>query len=955
MMGTFLKRAWGRLTGAGLVLVLCLAVLPLSARAHTGTDEPWDSSMTQGPLGGAQVYYLTEDVVLEQTWVVPADCDVLCLNGHTLSLEAAEGSVISIPAGAELTIIDCQGDGKITGGKGTVDRVGDCCGGGIYNLGTLTLEAGTISGNSVSTKGYGGGVFNDGTFTMTGGNIADNSASIHGGGVFNMGTFHFQDGEIQNNQAAGYGGGISNSMYAPFSMTGGRVEGNSAKAGGGVNCAGENKSLSGGIITGNTATDEGGGASCSGTTISGTIQITGNTLTDNSTNNLFIGSSYDTITVGTLDSTASIGITLDSPTDESGLGFRDFTSGGAAYAANFTSDDSQYEIVASGDNLKLCQHDWSTDWTQGTDTHYHACKHCDTRKDEAAHDGTATCQAAAFCTVCGASHGTIDPGNHTGAMGSNVSNGDGTHTAVWSCCGATVTESCSGGEATCQAPAICTGCGSAYGTVDAGNHTQNLTYTQNADGLTHEKKYKCCGVVADAAESCSGGTATCTAQAVCQHCGKAYNGLDADNHTSAECTYSQNTDGLTHEKKYKCCGVVADANESCSGGTATCTDQAVCQHCGKAYNGLDADNHTSAEFTYSQNADGLTHEKKYKCCGVVADTAESCSGGTATCTEKALCQHCGKAYNGLDADNHTSTDLTYQAGENGSHDRLYACCGAVARTEGCTYDQKVSTDGYFAEKATCTETAKYFHSCLCGQKGTETFGAGKALGHDFPGGDWLYDDGEGHYRQCSRCDVADKGTLEDHVYTNSCDTTCNTCGYKRSITHSYAQKSDKDEHWEECKVCGKEKKNSREDHSGGEATCTEKAECEVCGKSYGKAKGHGKTVILNSRPATCSKEGYSGDTCCKICKEVLKEGKKSPTLDHDYKWVVDRYPTDSKYGLKHRECKVCGATDDEKTRFYATTDDSPNTADQMNLPLYFGLMALSAAALVTLGRKRNGI
>ncbi len=49
-----------------------------------------------------------------------------------------------------------------------------------------------------------------------------------------------------------------------------------------------------------------------------------------------------------------------------------------------------------------------------------------------------------------------------------------------------------------------------------------------------------------------------------------------------------------------------------------------------------------------------------------------------------------------------------------------------------TYDQKVTEEKYFASAATCTEDATYYHSCVCGAKGTETFAEeNTALSHDF--------------------------------------------------------------------------------------------------------------------------------------------------------------------------------------------------------------------------------
>ncbi len=50
------------------------------------------------------------------------------------------------------------------------------------------------------------------------------------------------------------------------------------------------------------------------------------------------------------------------------------------------------------------------------------------------------------------------------------------------------------------------------------------------------------------------------------------------------------------------------------------------------------------------------------------------------------------------------------------------------------YVQKVVSDNYKASEATCTEPAKYYYSCECGEKGTETFSSGEALGHSYKDG-----------------------------------------------------------------------------------------------------------------------------------------------------------------------------------------------------------------------------
>ena len=70
-------------------------------------------------------------------------------------------------------------------------------------------------------------------------------------------------------------------------------------------------------------------------------------------------------------------------------------------------------------------------------------------------------------------------------------------------------------------------------------------------------------------------------------------------------------------------------------------------------------------------------------------------------------------------------------------------------------------------------------------------------------------------------------------------------------------------------------------------TCIEKGvktyTC-ACGESYTEdieATGHGKTEILNPVEPTYEKEGYTGDTCCSICKQILRPGTTIPRKEKE--------------------------------------------------------------------------
>ena len=80
------------------------------------------------------------------------------------------------------------------------------------------------------------------------------------------------------------------------------------------------------------------------------------------------------------------------------------------------------------------------------------------------------------------------------AFGTWTSNGDGTHTRV--CANDpthTETGDCTGGTATCTAKAVCETCGGAYGEKNPDNHTGALAWTITE--THHEQAWACCGLI----------------------------------------------------------------------------------------------------------------------------------------------------------------------------------------------------------------------------------------------------------------------------------------------------------------------------------------------------------------------------------------------------------------------------------------------------------------------------
>ena len=179
------------------------------------------------------------------------------------------------------------------------------------------------------------------------------------------------------------------------------------------------------------------------------------------------------------------------------------------------------------------------------------------------------------------------------------------------------TVSCSGGTATCQAKAVCSVCGQEYGQLAAHDFTAEVAeekYLKSAATCTEKAVYyrSCatCGLSAkDTAEE-----AVFETRALGHDWGKWQSNGDGT-HTHV-CTRDD-----THKETV-----------SCSGGTATCVEQATCKDCGGKYGEKDAANHTGAK---KWTTTKTTHEQKWSCCGEITVAKEAHTFGKWVITKKA--------------------------------------------------------------------------------------------------------------------------------------------------------------------------------------------------------------------------------------------------------------------------------------------------------------------------------
>jgi len=130
-------------------------------------------------------------------------------------------------------------------------------GGGILNLGILTITNNTFSGNS-SNKG--GGVLNIGSLNIANSTFFNNNSG-DGAGVLNEGSLNITNSTFSNNSANSCGGGVLN--YNILTITNSTFSGNSAPSGGGVynthrNNTNGDLTIMESIFFGNNAIDGGG-------------------------------------------------------------------------------------------------------------------------------------------------------------------------------------------------------------------------------------------------------------------------------------------------------------------------------------------------------------------------------------------------------------------------------------------------------------------------------------------------------------------------------------------------------------------------------------------------------------------------------------------------------------------------------------------------------------------------
>ena len=215
------------------------------------------------------------------------------------------------------------------------------------------------------------------------------------------------------------------------------------------------------------------------------------------------------------------------------------------------------------------------------------------------------------------------------------------------------------------------------------------------------------------------GTFTCTKGKTCEKCGAEYGILGHD-----WGAWTPNYDGTnTHTRRCKRSNCDAEETGSCSGGYAACDSLGMCETCGGSYYG----GHAWGEWSSAGNG---THTRSCMNYCSEVDTA-SCTGGTATCTAKAVCKVCGGEYGEKDPNNHalvhpsakapTCTEIGWDAYD------LCVRCGYTTRKELPAQHDLVQ---HAAKAPTCTEKGWNAYE-TCSRCDHTTYAELPALNHDY--------------------------------------------------------------------------------------------------------------------------------------------------------------------------------------------------------------------------------
>lgn len=235
-------------------------------------------------------------------------------------------------------------------------------------------------------------------------------------------------------------------------------------------------------------------------------------------------------------------------------------------------------------------------------------------------------------------------------------------------------------------------------------------------------------------------------------------------------------------------------------------------------------------------------------------------------------------------------------------------CGEKKDVDDHAYNQEIINNYYKLQDATCTEPAKYYYSCICGAKGSETFTYGDPKGHTLTyhgaKASTCTVQGNIEYWSCSVCkkNFSDKDgkneitdsvllPLADHSWDEGyqADSThhwhlCTVCGtFSDKVAHTRIYGADETHHWHMCSVCGY-RMSENEAHNF--VMQGETKYCTVCGKVVERTDSEPGFDVDPVYPAPTGEISTSFDAETGKWTFTLRS-TSSGSVPTDWTWYVD--------------------------------------------------------------------
>ena len=393
-----------------------------------------------------------------------------------------------------------------------------------------------------------------------------------------------------------------------------------------------------------------------------------------------------------------------------------------------------------------------------------------------------------------------------------------------------------------------------------------------------------------------------------------------------------------------------------TGGTQgpTCTKGKICEKCGAEYA---IPGHVWGEWSSAGNG---THIRNCKNCYKV-DTA-SCSGGTATCNAKAVCEACGVEYGEKDPDNHDL--IPHEAKAPTCTEKGWSAYDTCSRCSYTTYAEQPALnhalEQHEAKAPTCTETGwDAYEGCTRSGCNYTTYHVLPALKHNLEQhaakAPTCTEIGWDAYEACSRCDYtttyvelpALNHALEQHeAQAPTCTEigwdayeTCSRCDYTTrkelpALNHALEQHAAKaptctEPGWDAYETCSRcdhttyvelpALNHALEQHEAQAPTCTEKGwnAYETCSRcdytTYAEQPALNHDYQAVTVEPTCETDGYTVFTCSR-CKDSYT-ADPTDQLGHQFgAWSPNGTGSQSADCLR-QGCAHTGSTDCRKFTF----------------------------------------